>query len=184
MKVCPELANETTYQYECPGRWTPLQCLVDTPVSKTQHGRSQLTQLALELLSRMNLTAIFNTTYKGGHTFLHQLVSRGHENGLQQVLSKLWQILGLHEYHKFVNIQNNNYFGAVDAALKSKVSIAMTLKTNGATEQTPDPKQSNRSSSKYAAANESRDGVTGWRYNDKPPPTKTGAESGYLRKRR
>ena len=71
----PEACDTLTWTSRTPGRWSPLQCLVDNACPPGGEGRFvDLTKL---VASRTNMDILFNQT-STGNTVFHQVASRGH----------------------------------------------------------------------------------------------------------
>ena len=70
-----EACNTLTWTMRTPGRWSPLQCLVDNACPPNGEGRfADLTRL---VASNTSMDILFNQT-STGNTVFHQVASRGH----------------------------------------------------------------------------------------------------------
>ena len=73
----PGACNSLTWSAGTPGRWSPLQCLVDNPCPKTDQGEYDFYELVKLVATNTDINILFNQTTTG-NTVFHQVASRGH----------------------------------------------------------------------------------------------------------
>ena len=133
----PEVANMPTYDSR---RWTPLQCLVENPVTEicTQ---DDCQAMVSDLVNHMNEAAIQNQTgfgrRSGGLNVLHQVASRNSPIFIFTI-DKIQAVFGVDVVIAMLNCRAGDGRGVVDMS----TAMAMDLKQRfpGAVEQTTSQK--------------------------------------------
>jgi hypothetical protein len=92
IEAYPDAANFHTFSVSNPKRWTPLQCMADTPAKV--EGKCQMQAICTMLIEIMSAEALCSQTETGGQTFLHTMASRGHCSVIEHVLPLLKEQLG------------------------------------------------------------------------------------------
>ena len=73
----PGACNALTWSAGTPGRWSPLQCLVDNACPATDAGKAKFYDLVKLVASSTDINVLLNQTTTG-NTVFHQVASRGH----------------------------------------------------------------------------------------------------------
>ena len=145
----PEVANMPTYDGVKPSRWTPLQCLVDNPVTEIST-QDDCQAMVSALVDHMHVDAIQNQTAfvergggkrSGGLNVLHALASRK-SPVFVFTIGKIQAAFGDGVVIAMLNCRTGDGRGVVDMALGSSIAMAMDLKKRfpGAVEQTTSKK--------------------------------------------
>ena len=75
----PGACNALTWSAGTPGRWSPLQCLVDNACPPTDQGEAKFYDPVKLVASNTDINLLLNQTTTG-NTVFHQVASRGHRH--------------------------------------------------------------------------------------------------------
>ena len=96
----PGACNALTWSTGVPGRWSPLQCLVDNANPTTDEGENKFYKLVDLVAENTDIRILLNQT-STGNTVFHQVASRGHRH----LVDLLAQKFGNHTAEA-INIKN------------------------------------------------------------------------------
>ena len=133
------MCNWPSYKYPAkPAHWTPLMCLVDTPVVDNPFAHNTFADLVVVVIRQMDRRGLCNQASNTKSNFMHLLCTRGNITVVTRILSVFDQDgstnLDKAFWISLLNEPDEKGKGCVDSCLGCRVEFTKTLKRFGVVE--------------------------------------------------